>query len=98
MREVGGVTFRESNCNGIVTIKDVCSGGLFTIAEPLSKVVDVSGVATNMHFKKVPIQSSDIFCKQCDVCSTFPGTKTSLNDGLVFMFVGGSLWPSRFLI
>ena len=25
--------------------KDVCSGGLFMIAEPLCKVVDVSGVA-----------------------------------------------------
>ena len=35
MWEVGGVTFRESNCNGIITIKDVCSGGLFMIAEPL---------------------------------------------------------------
>ena len=45
VREVGGVTFRESSCNGIVTIKDVCSGGLFTVAEPLCKVVGVSGVA-----------------------------------------------------
>ena len=48
MCEVGGVTLRESNCNGIITIKDVCSGGLFTIAEPLCivcKVVDISGVA-----------------------------------------------------